>query len=105
MNKLIAFNVPNGRVLVESQDAVTGSVVRGAALARVTEKIDQSLPDALAVIRPVAEAVAAACSELKVAPGLVEVEFGLKFEAELGVYIAKGKGEGSLSIRLQWKPV
>lgn len=104
MNKLIEFSVPNGTVLVESQETLTGSVVRGAGLARMTEKVDQSLPAALTVIRSVAEAATAACSGIAPRPDMVEVEFALKFAAELGVVVAKSTGEGSLRIKVLWKP-
>lgn len=103
MNKLIEFSVPNGTVLVESEEIISSSVVRGASLARMTEKVDQSLPEALTVIRSVAEAATTACSGMVSAPDLVEVEFALKFEAGVGVLVAKSSGEGSLRIKVLWK--
>ncbi|MFC0254548.1 CU044_2847 family protein [Massilia consociata] len=104
MNKLIEFNVPGGRVLVETQEAATGSVVRGVGVAEVTEKVGKSFEDALSVIHSVAEAAMNTCKGLDVAPDLVEVEFGLKFGAKVDVVIAKGIAEGNLRIKLAWKP-
>jgi len=105
MNKLIEFNVPGGTVVVESEEAAPmGSPVRGASLARVTETAGKSLEDTLSVIRPVADAALAACRELAAAPAQVEVEFSLKFEAGAGVVIARASTEGSLRVKVAWKP-
>jgi hypothetical protein len=104
MNKLIEFNVPSGTVVVESQDAATGSVVRGAGLARLTEKAGMSLTETLSVIRPVAEEALAACRDLVTLPDTVEVEFGVKFDAHVGAVIAKVNTEGTLRVKLVWTP-
>ena len=104
MNKLIEFNVPGGRVVVESQEGVTGSPVRGASFAHVTETAGKSLEETLAVIRPVANAALAACRDLVTAPAEVEVEFSLSFDAQIGAVIARTSTEGSLRIKLVWKP-
>lgn len=105
MNKLIEFNVPGGTVIVESQEAAaTGSVVRGAGLAQVTEKVSKSLGEALSVIRPVAEAALSACGDLAAVPDTVEIEFGLKFDVRIGAMIAHTSADGSLRVKLVWKP-
>lgn len=104
MNKLIEFNVPGGTVVVESQEAVTGGVVRGATVAQVTEKVGRSLVDALSVIRPVAEATMEACGGLDALPETVEVEFGLVFKAEVNACIAKSSSDATLKVKLAWKP-
>lgn len=104
MNKLIEFKVADGTVVVESQEAATGSVVRGGGLAQMTEKVGKSLIETLSVIRPVADGALAACGELVAAPESVEVEFALKFDARVGAVIAESSSEGSLRIKLVWKP-
>jgi hypothetical protein len=104
MNKLIEFNVPNGTVVVESQEAVMGGIVRGAGLGPLTEKVGKSLADALSVIRPVAEAALSACGNLAALPDTVEVEFGVKFDVHIGAVIARANTEGNLLIKLVWKP-
>ena len=104
MNKLIEFNVPGGSVVVESQEAAPLSPVRGAGLARITETAGKSLEDTLAVIRPVADAALAACKDLVTTPAAVEIEFSLKFTAQAGVVIAQASTEGSLRVKVAWKP-
>lgn len=103
MNKLIEFNVPGGTVVVESREVATGSVVRGA-VTPFTEKVGQSLGDALSVIRPVAESALAACGNLAAVPDTVEVQFGVTFDVRIGAVIASTSTEGSLGIKLVWKP-
>ncbi|KFI05411.1 CU044_2847 family protein [Massilia sp. BSC265] len=104
MNKLIEFNVSGGTVVIESQDTASGSVMRGASVAQVAEKVGATLVDALSVIRPVAEATMETCSSLDVLPDSVEVEFGLMFKAGLNAYIAKTSSEATLNVKLVWKP-
>jgi hypothetical protein len=104
MNKLIEFNVPNGTIVVESQEAATGSVVRGAGLAQLTEKVGRSLADSLAVIRPLADGALAVCGDLASLPDTVEVQFGVKFDVRIGAVIAHSSTEGNLHIKLVWKP-
>ncbi len=105
MNKLIEFNVPGGTVLVESQEAVTGSPVRGANGDGIREAAGKSLEETLSVIRPVADAALAACRDLVTAAAAVEVEFSLKFTAKAGVVIAQASTEGSLRVKVAWKTV
>lgn len=104
MNKLIEFNVPGGTVVVESQDAATGSPVRGGGLGQLTEKVGRTLEDTLSVIRPVADASLSTCSGFTPPPDSVEVQFSLKFDVCLGAVIAKSTTEGSMQIKLVWKP-
>lgn len=104
MNKLIEFNVPNGRVVVETQEANGGRTTRGGVLSHVAENVGKSFETTLAVIRPVAEATLAACRNLAEVPESVEVEFGLTFVAGLDAVIAKGSTEGNLHIKLVLKP-
>jgi hypothetical protein len=104
MNKLIEFNVAGGTVLIESQDAAMGSPMRGASGDGIREAASRSLEDTLSVIRPVADAALAACKDLVTAAAAVEVEFSLKFTAKAGVVIAQASTEGSLRVKVTWKP-
>ena len=104
MNKLIEFNVAGGTVVVETEEVATGSVVRGAGVAQLIEKVDHSLEDALRVIRPVAEAAMNTCAGLVPLPDAVEIEFGLKFTLGLDAILAKSCAEASVLIKLVMKP-
>ena len=78
--------------------------MRGAGLSELTEKAGKSLVDALSVIRPVAEAALGACGDLAALPDTVEVEFGVKFDVRIGAVIAHTSADGSMHIKLVWKP-
>jgi hypothetical protein len=104
VNKLLEFHVAGGTVVVESSEAVGGSVVRGSGLGKLTERVGMSLGDTLAVVRPLADATLAACGELASRPDVVEVEFGLKFDAAVGAFVAESRAGASLNIKLSWKP-
>lgn len=104
VNKLLEFHGPGGTVVVESSEAVGGSVVRGGGLGKLTERVGMSLGDTLAVVHPLADATLAACAELASKPEMVEVEFGLKFDAAIGAFVAESKAGASLNIKLVWKP-
>ena len=99
MNKLIEFNVQGGTVIVESQDAAGGSVVRGTGFAQLTEKVGRSLEDTLSVIRPFANAALAAVRDLSTETATAEIEFGVKFDVKLGVVLSAST-EGTLRIKL-----
>lgn len=102
MNKLIEFNVAGGSVVVESSDEAPGSVVRGGGTGLVVDKIGRSLEEALSVIHPVADATFAACRAMVSPPDMVEVDFGLKFDARIGVLISVST-EGTFHVKLAWK--
>ena len=104
MNKLIEFNVAGGKVVVESEDVASGSVMRGGGLAQIAETVGASLGDTLSIIRPVAEGALSACQGMTALPDTAEVEFALKFDARVGAVIAHSSTEGSLRIKLVWKP-
>lgn len=102
MNRLIELKVAGGSVLVESSDEAAGSVVRGGAAGQVVEKIGRSMEEVLSVIHPVAEATFSACRAITTPPDEVEVDFGLKFDAKVGVVISAST-EGSFHVRLAWR--
>jgi len=61
----------------------------------------ESLEQAVANLRPVAEAVLDQLKDLT--PDEVQVELGLKFSAAVGVVLAKTSGEGSCKVTIGWK--
>lgn len=73
-----------------SRDHEPGEVVRAG----------RRLEEALAHVRPSLRAVADTVRSL--APDSYEVEFGMKFNAESGVVIAKTALEGHFTVKLQW---
>src|SRR5262249_56427796 len=69
----------------------------GEIVARARESLEESLDQ----IQP---ALAALADRLRaMAPEEFTVEFGLAFGAEVGLFIASGKGEVHLNVTLSWK--
>jgi D-aminopeptidase len=78
-------------------------VARGDGLVgRASERLES----ALETIRPAVEAIAEQLSSLKPTalrtPSTVEVEFGVRLNAEVGAVVAKTQTEGHFKITLSW---
>lgn len=104
MTEVVRFDGPDGSALQVEVDEDDGSggrlpVGRGREPGGVVHA-GQRLEDALAHVRPSLQAVADAVRSL--APDAYEVEFGMKFNAESGVVIAKTAMEGHFTVKLQW---
>ena len=54
------------------------------------------------VIQDVAGKVNSSVKEIKGKPNHVEVQFGVKFDTEVGVIIAKASMEASVNVKLTW---
>ncbi|MFG3196063.1 CU044_2847 family protein [Streptomyces sp. NPDC048208] len=69
-------------------------------VARSAEAVSQ----AMGTIRGMAERVRHTVTEMAVRPDSVEVEFGIKFDAEAGAVIAKTGVEAAVTVKLAWGP-
>jgi hypothetical protein len=72
----------------------TGDLIKSAAT---------SFDGALAHVRKAASIAVASFRDMDVRPDEVQVEFGVKLNAEAGAVIAKTGAEGHLMVRLTWK--
>jgi hypothetical protein len=66
------------------------------------EKSQQAIDKAMTVIQNTAQKVNSAIKAIDGRPDHVEVEFGIKFDAEVGVILAKASMEASLNVTLTW---
>jgi hypothetical protein len=72
--------------------------------ADMAEKSEKALDSAMNTIHQMAGRVSAALDTLaEHRPNEVEVEFGLKLDAEAGALIAKAGIEASVNVKLTWK--
>lgn len=71
----------------------SGDVIRSATT---------SFDDALTHVRKAAAIALAKFSDMDVGPNAVEVEFGVKLNAEAGAVIARTGMEGHLKVKLTW---
>jgi alkanesulfonate monooxygenase SsuD/methylene tetrahydromethanopterin reductase-like flavin-dependent oxidoreductase (luciferase family) len=100
---LIAVPLPGGgSVLVEAADSRRGTVPAGRP-AEAIQTLNESLDDAMARIRLMAELMSERLRELHVPPEEITVEFGVKVSAEAGLVVARTAGEASFGITLRWQ--
>ncbi|MEU4447023.1 CU044_2847 family protein [Actinosynnema sp. NPDC050801] len=102
MPELISFSLPDDDVVlveVESDGPEISPVSRGGDVIRSAAT---SLDGALRHVRKAASAALANFRDMDVRPDEVQVEFGVKLNAQAGAVIAKTGVEGHLKIKLTW---
>ncbi|MFG1696740.1 CU044_2847 family protein [Nonomuraea sp. NPDC049309] len=106
MTELVRWELEDGgTVLVESgsgeeTDGGWESAGIGAGTLRQAKlRLEESLSD----VRDAAAAALRTFRDLPIGPDEVELEFGVKLQAEVGAVVAKGKTEGQLVVRLRWQ--
>jgi S1-C subfamily serine protease len=65
-------------------------------------KSDTLMDRAMSTIQQMAERVNTAVKDVKERPNRIEIQFGIKFDEETGVVIAKSPAEASLNVKLTW---
>lgn len=106
MKRLIEFPLEDGgSVLVEvDEPEQPGMPVRAATSgSQVAEKAGQTFDAALDRIRPAATVIIQKLRSLHDPPDEVEVEFGLKMNAEAGAVVAAAGVEANYKVTLTWK--
>ncbi|MEV4799045.1 CU044_2847 family protein [Nonomuraea sp. NPDC049421] len=68
------------------------------------ERSAEAIEQAMGTIRGMAERVRETVAGLAVCPDGVQVEFGIKFDAEAGAVIAKAGVEAAVTVTLTWGP-
>jgi hypothetical protein len=101
MDQLLQFESGGGAVLVEVADDEPG-IERAARVDEVVVKARASLEGAMDQVRAVATVTLGKLQGLAQQPEQIEVEFGVRFNAEAGAVIARTQAEGHLQVRLTW---
>ncbi|MGX4657830.1 CU044_2847 family protein [Micromonospora sp. SCSIO 07396] len=101
MSELMRFQTDSGSVVVEVAEGEIGFelVDRDSVIADTRRKLE----GAFAEVRDGAEAALRVFRDSSLNPDEVEVEFGVKLNAEAGAIIAKTSVEGHFQIKLAWK--
>lgn len=86
-----------------SRTPYSGEPTRGLRPADVAERAGETFESAFARVRPVAEAIVNGMRRVADSPDEIEVEFGVKVNAEAGAIVAKAAGEANFTIKLRWK--
>jgi hypothetical protein len=103
VKELAAFGLPEGgAVVVEIDDSDPGydRVARGAR--EVVADTGKQFGAALDVIRPTADALIDKIGRLAARPETVEVQLGIRLNAQAGAVIASTQAEGHLQVKLTW---
>lgn len=67
------------------------------------KKSDAAVDKAMNTIKGMSDRVSSTIENLQIKPNNVEVAFGIKFDAELDVVIAKVGTEASMTVTLKWE--
>jgi|UPI00035E0FCD hypothetical protein len=115
MASLIRYEIDGKEFFVEGEDAgdsplphAGSSAIRGGLLGDATEtsplaaQAGGHFQDAIAHIRPAAEAVLHALAEMN-QPDEINLEFGVKFSAKVGAILASADSEATFKVSLKWK--
>ena len=70
--------------------------------AGVAERAGETFEAALSRVKPTAEAIVNSMRGVGDSPDEIEVEFGVKVNAEAGAVVAKAAGEANFKIKLRW---
>jgi hypothetical protein len=101
--ELVQFQVAGGgTVLVEVDDQEPG-VARASRVNDMVVQAKQSLEPALDSIRAMANVSLERLQDLAQRHDELEVEFGVRLNAEAGAVIAKTQAEGHLKVKLAWR--
>jgi hypothetical protein len=105
MNHLIEFPLEDGgTILVEvEQLAPEEGVVPATTPGEVVVKAAQTFEHALVKVKPAANAIINKLRGLSDPPDEIEVEFGLKLDAEAGAFVASVGAEANYKVTLNWK--
>ena len=80
-----------------------GGLVKASRGSEMVEHAQMSFSKALDKVRPVAETIIGKLRKLTDQPDEIEVEFGLKMNAEAGAVVAAAGIEANYTVTLKWK--
>ncbi len=100
---LVEFELEDGSTIaVEAEGEGRGAqrVTRGGREGE-TEKAESKFTEAVAKVKPAAELVLNAFRELNT-PDEIGLEFGVKFSAKAGAFLASAGSEATFKVSLKW---
>lgn len=101
MSELLRFRTDGGSVVVEVEATEHGfdRVARAGAIAEARHTFETALQD----VRDAAETALRVFRDGSLRPDDIEIEFGVRLNAEAGAVIAKTALEGHLVVKLAWR--
>jgi hypothetical protein len=101
---LIEFDSADGTTVVVEMDEPEGEgMVRASRPGEIAEKARQTFEEAVARIKPAANAIVTQLRELATAPDEIDVEFGIKLSVKAGAIIASTDAEANFKVAMRWK--
>jgi hypothetical protein len=105
MKKLAEFELDGASVFIEVDEGDgehSDRTVRGQQRGGAEQDRAQRFVDAVARVKPAAEAVLRTFQELQT-PDEISLEFGVKFNAKAGAILASVDSEATFKVSLKWK--
>ncbi|MBC7334659.1 MAG: hypothetical protein H5U01_00075 [Clostridia bacterium] len=105
MKRLIEFPLEDGTTIMVEVEEPEGAGMMPAARGGpgMPEKAHQTFEAALEKIRPAAQTIVKKLRALHDPPDEIEVEFGMKLNAQAGALVAAAGTEANYKVTLTWK--
>ncbi len=97
---LVDFGEDGGGLVPVSRGGGRMGEVTGELVEKSKEAIDQAMD----TIQGMAAKTIAAAKGIAEPPDAIEVEFGIKLDAEVGAMVAKAGTEASITVKMVWRP-
>jgi hypothetical protein len=104
MNELLRFPTADGTYVIVEADAQEPGVQRASRHGGIVD-VKRRFEDSLADVRNAAASALAVFRDGVLRPDSVEIEFGVRLNAEAGAVVAKTAVEGHFVIKLAWEKV
>jgi hypothetical protein len=101
--ELVQFTLPDGSSLLVEVDDQEPGIQRASRVDDLIVQAKTSLDGALDQIRAMATLTLTKLQDLPRRPDDLEVEFGVRLNAEAGAVIAKTQAEGHFKVKLAWR--
>jgi hypothetical protein len=102
VNELLRWEGDDGPVVVEIDSSQPGFQSISRKPGEIIHDVQGRFDDALENVRNAAVSALEKFRDEILDPDQVEIEFGVKFNAEAGAVIAKTSAEGHLTVKLTW---
>lgn len=101
--KILMFHTENGVAVAVEALMTPGEEERMASAGEIVEQTNQRFSDALRGVEAAAQEILSGFAE-SLKPEQLELTFGLKFNAKVGVILASADTEASMTLKATWKP-
>jgi Trypsin-co-occurring domain 1 len=101
------YNEKDTPIIVEFSTTTGDKVIRQTGIdlfkrPDLVDKSDKAIGKAMEIIQGMSKRINSTLTDMDNRPHHAEIEFGIKFDGEVGIIIAKASMEASLTVRLAW---